>query len=450
MSTIKDKLFILGLALTMCFPTLYAQNHPLTPKDGKVDIVIGGKDDTVNETEVFNILIENAPKSPQYRTLPQFAIVGKNKKFYLSISGQLKSTVAFDWGNPLSSDPALFITSAITAAPAGSGAAVSFTAKRSNLAFNFVGLPGTDNQVGVYISFNFTGNGNSYGASLLNAYAQYRGFQAGYNLTMYLDQGACPYTIDAEGPNSCAGFYNTLFNYQGKISKRVSFGIGIESPIASITTSSYSKHEAGSVLSLPATSTVTQRFPDIPLYLQYAWGTSNHVRASAMLRNLLYRDLLVGKNEDAFGWGVKLTGSLSTNNSKWTTYFMAQYGKGVASYMQDSYGLGLDLIPSPGILGRLDKTKVWGGFAALQYNYTANIFSTLIYSQLRNYMDKYSGGSTTYDDQYQWGQYILGNLIWNINKYFQIGAEYIYGRRMNFSGTQHHDNRIMAMFSLSF
>ena len=65
-------------------------------------------------------------------------------------------------------------------------------------------------------------------------------------------------------------------------------------------------------------------------------------------------------------------------------------------------------------------------------------------------MDKYSGGSTTYDDQYQWGQYILGNLIWNINKYFQIGAEYIYGRRMNFSGTQHHDNRIMAMFSLSF
>ena len=80
----KKKLLIFGFALTMCAPTLLAQNHPLTPKDGKVHVVIGKDDNTVDEFEVFDVLVENAPKAPQYRNLPQFAIVGKNKKFYLS------------------------------------------------------------------------------------------------------------------------------------------------------------------------------------------------------------------------------------------------------------------------------------------------------------------------------------------------------------------------------
>lgn len=445
----KKKLLIFGFALTMCAPTLLAQNHPLTPKDGKVHVVIGKDDNTVDEFEVFDVLVENAPKAPQYRNLPQFAIVGKNKKFYLSIGGQLKSTIAFDWGNPLSGDPALFIPSSITAALPGDGAETQFTAKRSNLSFNFVGLPGTDNQIGVYVSFNFAGSGNSYGASLLSAYAQYRGFQTGYNLTMYLDQGAAPYTIDAEGPNSCSGFYNALFNYQGNFTKHLSFGIGIESPIASFTTGTYYKRVGGENEELSATRQVTQRIPDIPLYLQYSWGSS-HIRVAGMLRNLQYRDLITEKNKDMFGWGVKLTGALTGFDNKLTAYFMGTYGKGTATYMQDNYGLGLDLLPSPEIAGKMDKSKIWGCYGALQYNYTANLFSTIIYSQLRNYAKEYSGGSTTWDEQYKWGQYIVGNLIWNANKYCQVGLEYLYGRRMNFSGIQHHDNRINAMFSLSF
>ena len=300
----KERLITLVIVFTLCTPSLFAQNHPLTPKDGKVHIGLGGDTVTHNGTEVFNVLVSNAPKAPQYRNLPQFAIIGKNKKFYLSISGQLKITASFDWGNPLSSDPSAFTPSAITQAPAGNGAEVNFTAQRSSLSFNFVGLPGTENQIGVYVSFDFCGDNNDYGATLLSVYAQYRGFQAGYNLSMYLDQGACPYSIDAEGPNSSAGTYNTLFNYQGNITKNLSFGIGLESPMASYTTSTYHKLEEGEEVTLSAASSVTQRIPDIPLYLQYAWASSNHIRVAGLFRNLYYRDLIANKNKDVLGWGL--------------------------------------------------------------------------------------------------------------------------------------------------
>ena len=113
----KERLITLVIVFTLCTPSLFAQNHPLTPKDGKVHIGLGGDTVTHNGTEVFNVLVSNAPKAPQYRNLPQFAIIGKNKKFYLSISGQLKITASFDWGNPLSSDPSAFTPSAITQAP---------------------------------------------------------------------------------------------------------------------------------------------------------------------------------------------------------------------------------------------------------------------------------------------------------------------------------------------
>ncbi len=404
--------------------------HPTTPTDQSIDFIVG---DTLKgySSNVYNTLIGNAPATPHSRDLPKFSIIGSENKFYLSIGAQFKSTMNFDWGNPLMS-PALFIPSELRQTPIGSGGKFDFTVQRSRLSFNFVGLPNTENQLGIYVALIF--NGNNYGANINHAYVKYHGFTVGYTATLFCDQTAVPYTIDAQSPNSTATVSNTVAQYEQFLSPNIKVGAGLEVPMSSFTTNR-------------ETSTTTQRIPDLPLYLQYRWNGNSHIRLSSILRNMTYRNNMLNKNENVFGWGIKLSGI--TQHDRFTLYYMGKYGNGIASYIQDNINQGIDLTPDNSTQGKLTTAKSWAAFGAIQYNFSKKLFCTAIYSQLRNYVNSYEGGTTSYDDQYKYGQYIVGNLIWSPNKYIQTGLEYLWGRRVNFDKTQHHDNRIMAMFSVS-
>lgn len=434
----KKVLFLSIISVVAFAISVKAQNHPTTPMDGEVNIIIG--DQSQNPNEVYRILLENSPVNPEYTNIPRFAIIGKNNKFYFSVGASLKATTSFDWGNPYN-NPSLFTPGDFTEVSPGNGGKWQATVRRSKIHFNFVALPGTENQLGVFVAVNFTGPNNDYGVMLSHAYLKYRGFTAGYNTTLYCDQAASPYTIDAEGPNSSSGSSNTVFDYEHNFTKEFKVGLGLELPMTSLTTKP----------NIPVGSTnVNQRIPDIPLYIQYAWSNSSHIRVSGIIRNMQYRDLDAGKNINSFGWGVKISGTAQLGPL--TTYWMAQGGKGIASYLQDNIGLGLDMVPCPcaDAEGHLRNTKSWGAFGGLQYNFSPKVFATALYSHIRNYMDSYTGGTTTYNDQYNWGQYILGNLIWSITPNIQTGIEYIYGRRVNMDNTQIHDNRLTAMVLVSF
>lgn len=104
----------------------------------------------------------------------------------------------------------------------------------------------------------------------------------------------------------------------------------------------------------------------------------------------------------------------------------------------------------PATDGKLKSVKAWGGYFGLQYNISPSVFATTTYSQLRNYADRYSGGSISWDEQYKYAQYALANIIWNITSQISTGIEYIYGRRVDMNGISHHDNRIQTMLQLSF
>ncbi|MEG2820061.1 MAG: porin, partial [Muribaculaceae bacterium] len=346
-------------------------------------------------------------------------------------------------------DPALFTPSALTQVAPGNGGEFQLTAKRSQLYFNAVALPGTKNQVGVYIGIYFAGN--NYSVILNNAYLKYRGFTVGYKFTMYCDMASSPNTIDSEGPNSSPSIRNTVINYEHNFSPKIKAGIGLELPMTSITTTN------NTIIEKPITTdiisrvaNVNQRIPDIPLYLQYKWNTTGngHVRLSGMLRNMQYRNINHNENENSFGWGVKLSGL--AQYGAFTTYFMAQYGKGIASYLQDNTGMGLDMVPCSRCEGYLANTKSWGAYGGIQYNFSKKLFLSAVYSHVRNYMHNYNGGAMEYANQYQWGQYALGNIMWNITPNVQTGLEYVYGRRMSMDNTQIHDNRISAMMQVSF
>lgn len=429
--------YSIPLALLLAFApaAAYAQSHPSHKDERPQHLMFEGDADSVGRT-----LKENAPAHYNIPGLPRFAIFGKEGKFYLGIGGAVKATASYDFGNPVS-NPNEFATSAIPMdiAP-GNGARFRASAQQSSIFVNFVALPGNDNQIGAFVSMNFIGD--NYTPSLQQAYLTYRGIKAGYSYGLFCDLAAGVPTIDYEGPNSFTSIPNAVIDYERSFGpkKEWKFGVGLELPQNSYTLTSN-------------TASVSQRLPDIPAYIQYSWAKgSGWLRLAAMVRNLYYRDLGAGSNVDKVGWGINLSGSTPVAGGL-TAFWQAVYGKGISSYFQDLNGAGMDLLPDPHNSGVLNTVKSWGGYLGLQYTFSPKVFCSATYSHVRTYVPRYgdqASSASGWDAQYKYAQYAVANIFWNITPILQTGLEYIYGRRVGYSGAQAHDNRIQTMLQLSF
>lgn len=427
------KLYLIPLLAALVAIPSPGQTHPARRND-KIQSPLFLHGDTASAEQALK---GNRPQSFNIPGLPRFAIFGSKGNFYLGIGGQIKGTVGYDLGNVID-NPNDFTTSAIPIpALPGERGKFQISGQQTSFVVNFVALPGKADQIGAYISVDFTGN--DYTPSLSQAYLKYRGITAGYANSLFSDAAAVSPTIDDEGPNAYTGVTHALVYWEQTFGKRKDwkFGVGIEQPTQSYTLGD-------------KTEMITQKVPDIPVYLQYSWAKGNGwLRLSGMVRNLYYRDLSSDRNVDKVGWGVKLSGSTPVVGPL-TAYYQAVYGEGIASYIQDCTGLGLDMTPSAGNSSVLNPVKAWGAYAGLQYTFSPKVFATASYSHVRTYADSFKGGSTPFGEQYKYAQYVVANLFWTPNPLLQTGIEYLYGRRVDYSGAQGHDNRIQAMIALNF
>lgn len=391
--------------------------------------------ETVDSINVYNILVENAPGHVKFKNVPRFTLVGKDSKFYLGLGANLKFVGDYDWGHPI--DNANEFSPAdipMTIAP-GNGGKTQMSIGQSDFYLNFVGLPGTDNQLGVFIDINFLG-ASAKTVALHHAYLKYRGITAGYVVSTFTDLAAEPYSIDFAGPNSITFMRNPNISYTQKFGKNKmwSAALGIDLPV----------FKAANMTAGTGTSFVSQRMPDIPLYIQRSWANGNGwFRASAIFRDLYYRNDVIGQNTGELGWGVKVSGKTPICGGL-SALWQGVYGKGVSSYINDLGGIGLDLVPTKEA-GKMQTIKAWGAYGTLRYDFSKKVFMDLTYSHVRAYTPDDVAGA----DTYKYGQYVTGNLIWNINSFASCGIEYIWGRRVNFNNAQAHDNRIMFMLEVS-
>lgn len=425
----KKRILIIGvtfLAGVSAYATVH--NHiERTPEDI----------DDSKKKEVHTRLLNNTPADVAVGGGPSFVFLSKNSKFVLGIGGSVKATVSMDMGHPIDS-PDEFTISQIPMRKDmdGNGSKFNMSAHQTSLYLNFIALPGTSNEIGAFVNFNLLDN---YVPTLQFAYLRYRGFQAGYDYTLFSDVADLPPTIDFEGPNASTAIPTTGIRYGFDFGKKkeFNFGVGAELPMNSYTTA-------------PGyTRTVSQRVPDIPVALKYnIAGGDSWIRLSGMVRNLYYRNQVMMKNVDKIGFGVQLDGAVNILPNL-TGYFQGVYGKGISSYIQDLTGEGMDLVPSDN--GNTMKTvPAWGAFGGLEYKFTNNVYCSATYSHVRAYAGEYKDGETSWGDLYSYGQYAIGNLFWNINDYVTTGVEYIWGRRVNNDGLKCSDNRIQAMIQLNF
>lgn len=428
----------------VCVP-LFAQQHPNRAVGNKLKYVLGTEVNLTDSVNAYRLLYENIPQDKDFLNDPIFAIVGRHRIFYFSIGANMKLGLNYDWGNPVD-DPQGMSVAGIHKAPPGDDQAFQMTAQSSNVYFNIIGFPNTANRAGLFVSLALDGEpGNSYKVHADNVYFRFRGFTVGYTSSLYNDQSADPYTVDGHGPIASGSHSSILANYQHYVTKNIRLGLGIEGP-----SRDYSYYVPDNMEDGELPPNLRQRVPDIPMYVTYAFNSSDHIRLSAISRVLAYRNYVDNSNHKKFGWGLKLTGAATWGRSVF--YGMVQGGKGISSYLQENRGLGLDLVPDMSRPGYLTEPFSWGCMLGLQRNWRYNLYTTIVYSFMRNYVDPYTNGSNgiAYADQLKYGNYALANLIWRCNRLMQVGVEYLYGQKNTFSRERLSNNRLSLQVCVSF
>lgn len=283
-----------------------------------------------------------------------------------------------------------------------------------------------------FIQGDFSGYNNS-DFKLKKAYFTAGDWTVGYATTTFEDTQAEPSTIDGAGPNGINSRTNILVRYMHKFKKNWTVAGSFEFPSSSI--------DADGI----HTKACSDYLPDVAAFMQYEWaGGESHVRLSGLGRVLTYRDLVVGRNYNIFGWGAQFSTVLKII-PQLHMYGIASVGQGHESYTTDLASGNFDLISDPDKEGRLYAPTAVGYVLGAQYYFTPKLYADVALSEQRYYPKKNPG-----DGQYKYGLYGAFNLFWDITPRFEVGMEYLAGKRMNFNGTHGCADRVTAMVMLSF
>ena len=367
---------------------------------------------------------------------PQFIFSTHDNRFSLGVGGFIALRTSYDFKGAVGNIDFVPYDIAVGGNPL-SRQRVMMDASTSRLFTKAVINSSRLGQVVAFVDMDFRGGAEfSYTPRLRTAYVTMLGFTAGRDYTTFCDLEACPITVDFQGPNAYNQSYATLLRYEHSLfDKRLQMGIAAEFPTVSGT---YGEHF----------QPIHQRVPDIPMYVQYRWGKSgrNHLRASAVLRNMYLHNSTSGSNTSLFGWGVQLSGHIEPIREL-TLYFNATYGKGITNYIQDLNGSGLDFTPNPEDPQQIHTLPMWGCQMAAQWNicpermFVSAGYSMVLVNQNNGY---YSA------EQYKQGNYLFANAFYQLTDNCKVALEYLHGSRKDMSDAKGTANRLSVLVQYNF
>lgn len=305
------------------------------------------------------------------------------------------------------------------------------TPSGSTLYFRVLGRDKRSWDYQLYIEANFNG-WDGLGFHLKKAYAQINSVTIGYAESSFSDPMALPPTVDAQGPNNKLSPTSVLVRWMHPFKKHFTTAISLETPNTRYT------------ISDTLTKKAADWTPDLAAFFQYAWGKSEHIRLSGVLRTLSYRSIEQEKNHTLLGWGLQLSGIVHPLRPV-TIYGNICAGKGYEGLGGDLQIGNYDLVPEPDNPNKLYPPFALGWNVCLQYNFKPNLFASATYSQTR-YMPK----GKVADSEYKLGQYVAVNLFWNLTPRIMAGAEYDFGVRKDFNGLHRNAQRIGAVAQFAF
>ncbi len=427
----KRTLYLIAATLllsTMSFES-QAQNNELI--EGTKLIIIGGENVDYDYDDEIETFLLYRHRDYQGTKAPRYVITDRTATAMFSIGGFVNFRTAYDFPEVM---PNLDFIPAQT--PMQSNLSnrghIFMDASTSRIFFESTINTGWGDPLRLYIESDFRGIDNSL--HLRQAYIKYLGFKAGMAASTFSDINSAFHTVDFEGPNAFSYRRNLQLQYSYQWNNGLSMAVALELPTVAADYGTY-------------TTQVYQQIPDIPVYIQYQWGTErhSHIRLSGVLRNMLYGDITKNQIEDKIGWGAQLSGTFAIGNHL-RLYGQLLTGEGIAPYVQDLQGLPYDLVNTPDKMYLMNTLPVTSWFAGIELKLNDRMPLTLGYSQVL---------LTDRDDvltatDYKLGQYIVANCFYNFGSAVSVGVEYLYGAKYNIANQFGKSQRIQAAVQFNF
>jgi hypothetical protein len=364
-----------------------------------------------------------------------FRIPGTKTSF--QIGGYVQLDAIFD-GDKIGNNDAFVVSSIPTDGDGNEGAGNTNFSVRQTRLFLKTQTP-TETKWGnlvTYLEIDFFGTDGSE-PRIRHAYGQIgdkKQLLAGQTWSAFQDATVFPSTLDFQGPPGMITSRRPQVRYRQDWSEQWVGAVALEDPSSELTT------PAG-VEGFDASS-----LPDLAGHVRWNqdWG---HLQLGAMVRRLEF-DPAEGGRESDLGYGLNLSGSYKTikldERHIDSILFQIAGGNGIARYINDTGGLGLDgVIVAPG--EELEPLNAVAGMLAYQHWWDAKWGSTIGYSVVM--LDDEAGQAAT---DYQSGQYGVLNLRYYPTERVMLGGEVLYGVREDVDGSTGDDLRLQFSAQYKF
>lgn len=276
------------------------------------------------------------------------------------------------------------------------------------------------------------------------AFVDFGYFRFGQQNSVFMDGNAWPSVADFAGPRGLANQRRPGARVTLPLADRLYWAAGIEQPFSDVTTNGL--------------GTNVQDTPDLASHLRYE-GDLGHLQISGIARAIGYdptdgdvtrRGGLGGSVSTVFHPWAALTGSApvhkvnATGLERSRVLLQATAGHGVARYLQDTTGLGLDGQVDP-LTEAFDLPMAVGWTASYEHWYSERWLTNVTYSQV----DIDSVGQQA-NNTYNGAKYLAASLWWVPVRNFSAAIEYLHGVRENLDGASGEADRIQGLLQYNF
>lgn len=347
------------LVATLAAPILAsAQTSPVEEQQKRLEadhqVIFFGENNNNSTMSDYQKLI-NQFYDDQFRhaedpRAPYFLLMSRNAELAMGIGGTLKGMAYYDFDGAI--DGSDFAPYKINI-PEDPTATSEFqtTIKKSALFFTVFGHHKVIGNFKVYLEAKFAGPGNTF--KLAKAYVTASNLTLGLTKSTFVDPASQPNTVETEGPNSEVDDSRVLVRYMHQAKSGFAFAISAETPDYVYDTMS------------GMTADTRVFMPDFAGFLQMGWGHNQHVRLSAIMKPMRYRNLVKSANDHVIGYGVNLS-TVFRPFPALTVYAAGNTGRGIGSMVNDlSFGAN-DLLSYAGDrAGEMYAPRSYGWYAGL-------------------------------------------------------------------------------------
>lgn len=340
---------------------------------------------------------------------------------WLRLSGYAKLDAMVDTDDAGDSDQ--FITSTI---PAGAQSGDhSFNMHARQTRFTVEARRQTDyGWLRFVLQNDFYGSGGSYGYNLRHAWGQLGNTYAGYGFSAFLDLDSGPDTLDFAGPGAVP------FARLASVRQYVPLSNGNQLVFAL-------EHAPPEITAAAGGARTTA--PNVVFAARHE-GASGHMQVGVVVRQLAWRD--DAASDEAMAGGLTVSGAWGAEAGNYITWG-AVGGRGIATYVGDLGGIGLDaVVADDGSLALLDE---WGGWVGYGHPWSAHWRSTVAWGRL--YLDR---SDALAPDAFRRSDYAAANLIYAPLPSWSWGLELVYGKLQQQDGTDGDAFRLQTSLKYDF